>query len=752
MDKLTLLDSLLYKLPDNEIFGNLEYKSELEELYNNRSTEQEGATVELMINFIDNNKEQCHKITEIIYSKKSDKLDDIDFAIYTIIYYFSLGRALKNRGSKLSELNINKFIAPISYLSNRLNHEDSPIKKLRWIPSLFEGLIYAGIDFQKSVNKCSEAISIGKEIEYSEYPLSMAYAIIADDYYEEGYFHKVIQYYKEAKEKWPDSKIINNNLAFVYSVLNFPEAFDALVSYYNLANSSDPLAGYNLASFILSKSEDDKGFDLLKLLTTAYDGFLDNYNNTKSKRYLLEAFSSVVLEDIAHYKIPKFKRTKKKLTITELEEKAARDLLQNLFGDVENFISTTYEINEKLNNFLDDKKTITNENTFVVLKRWSSYTPLIPRAKSTYKGGGFFFTWLNKGIIVDPGPSFLENFLESGFRLSDIDAIICSHGHIDHSQDIERIITLLFEKNDTSENKQKIKLILSPGSASKYGSLLSASAEVIDSTIVLYPDKTINIDDLSLRIHPIKANHFEIFAKADTALSFIIELKDKGTIKYTLGFTNDTGFKDKKNNDIIKAFNSYSFDLLITNIGSISFARLQNLSKISMEKTWFKNLKSNVELTDIFDDPVLIDSLGYKKAKDIELTFFKGKPSTNYEWYSTHLGFRGVLRFAAEKNYKYMIISEFGEELKNYRHLIAKSLNQTLNLENKVITGDIGTKFLLVDGKVLPYCQVQDKFIDKSIIEKVVKNEDFRIIHIAKEVMEVKELRNRLDDMFGIAL
>jgi hypothetical protein len=377
---------------------------------------------------------------------------------------------------------------------------------------------------------------------------------------------------------------------------------------------------------------------------------------------------------------------------------------------------------------------------------------LIPRNQSTYKGGGHFLTWQNKGIVIDPGPSFLESFIESGFRLADINAIICSHGHIDHSQDIERIITLLYEKNDQLEQKQKIKLILSPGNASKYGSLLSASTDVIESTIVLYPDKNIYISDLQLEIQPILANHFEIFARADTALCFALNLFEDSIKKFTIALTNDTGLDTFQNKKINEFFKSLSIDLLIANIGSISFARLQNMSQISMSTQWYEYLQENINVSEAFDNNLLLSSLGYRSYSDLEKTFFNSNNLEYYNWYKTHLGFRGILHLAANANYSYMIISEFGEEIKNYRHLIAKSLNQTLEQGNKILTGDVGTKFLLEDGKVKPYCEVQEDFTENEIVENVVKNEDYRVIHFEKSLLDIPFYVEKINEMFGIII
>lgn len=745
------LESFLLNLFEDELIGNLEYKDTINSLKSTAKTEGEIKIIELLNKLIDNKREECFKDTQFIFLKESDELDTFLYAICSICYYASLIYLHKKGKLKLNELTIKNYIIPVANLKTKLEKSEE-FESFRWIPPFLEGIIYEKYVFQHSIGKYLESIQTATRFSYKEQPLAGVYNAIAILYYEEGYFQESIHYFEMANEIWPESKLILNNKAFIYYIIDDSRAFEALKLCYEKTHENNEMAGYNLASYILSKSKKDINQDVIKMLSESYEMFINEYKRKESSKSLLEAFSCVVLENIAHNSLASLTSKKRIPNLKELEKIASRNLLLNLFGDIENFISTTYDINKELKNFLIDEKTITNENIFLVLKRWSSYTPLIPRSASSFKGGGHFFTWQSKGIVIDPGPSFLESFLECGYRLADIDAIICSHGHIDHTQDIERIITLLYEKNEISVIKQKIKLILSPGNASKYGSLLSASTDVLESTIVLYPNKKIYVSDLQIEIEPILANHYEIFARADTALCFAINLFEDNSKKYTIGFTNDTGLNGESNKNVKEFFKQLSMDLFVANIGSISFARLQYLADISMSPEWFGSLELNMDVEKVFSEDILLESLGYKSYADLNNSFFKNTKVEKYDWYRTHLGFRGVLHLAVETNYKYMIISEFGEELKNYRHLIAKSLNQTLKQKTKIFTGDIGTKFLLENGIVKPFCQVQNIFTDGEMAERLVKNEDFRVIHFEKSILDIPFYQEKISEMFGITI
>lgn len=104
-----------------------------------------------------------------------------------------------------------------------------------------------------------------------------------------------------------------------------------------------------------------------------------------------------------------------------------------------------------------DKKRIICKNYFVVLKRYNSFTPALPRplqCKDQSRGGGYFLRWQGKGIAIDPGFNFIQNLDVIGLSIGNIDAIILTHGHNDHYIDIDPILTLIYEHNDLYANRK----------------------------------------------------------------------------------------------------------------------------------------------------------------------------------------------------------------------------------------------------------------------------------------------------------
>jgi len=119
---------------------------------------------------------------------------------------------------------------------------------------------------------------------------------------------------------------------------------------------------------------------------------------------------------------------------------------------------------------------------FVCMRRYSSAFPLLPRpAAFRAQGGGYLVRlhprteWIKGkpqrdcrpdpsglpmlarqptavprpvGIVVDPGPDFVENLFRTGFSFDDIDMIIVTHDHVDHLNSLEMLLSLLNYRDD----------------------------------------------------------------------------------------------------------------------------------------------------------------------------------------------------------------------------------------------------------------------------------------------------------------
>lgn len=121
-------------------------------------------------------------------------------------------------------------------------------------------------------------------------------------------------------------------------------------------------------------------------------------------------------------------------------------------------------------------------NKFVVLRRWQSFNPKVPRPTGqNIRGGGYFLFWEGKGLVIDPGYNFTQNFYEQGFSIEDIDSILVTHTHPDHDDELNTILTLVEEWNKLNEmrkdgsantHQKHLDLFLNEGAYRKYNSWL----------------------------------------------------------------------------------------------------------------------------------------------------------------------------------------------------------------------------------------------------------------------------------------
>jgi len=259
----------------------------------------------------------------------------------------------------------------------------------------------------------------------------------------------------------------------------------------------------------------------------------------------------------------------------------------------------------------------TRINQFVVLRRWQSFNPKIPRPrKRRVRGGGYFFRWQGKGIVIDPGFDFLQNFYEEGFSLDDIHAILITHSHPDHDDELTSIITLIKEWNEfhqktgRSVNPKQLDLFLNKSAYRKFSSFMHAPnvelGRIIPLPVVTWDKNSIasgkgpirgrnvhidlrkqdfdpdQIDPYHMIIEIVPAWHDDILGKsAAVGIKFHLyndECKDAIGI---IGFTGDTGAyglditKRNQQPNILRVDNQYKdCDVLIAHIGDIRLREL----------------------------------------------------------------------------------------------------------------------------------------------------------------------------------
>lgn len=267
-------------------------------------------------------------------------------------------------------------------------------------------------------------------------------------------------------------------------------------------------------------------------------------------------------------------------------------------------------------------------NKLVVLRRWQSYNPIIPHSgKRRLRGGGYFLLWQGRGIVIDPGYDFIQNFYDEGFSLEDIDAVIVTHSHPDHDNDFANLITLIKEWNEFHEKTgnrdlvKKLDIFLNETVHWKFSSWLQASDVKIGCIISLpvvwwdkdsdnpsegpFRGKNVIIDlcpqpatidsvttkPYNMKIEVIPAWHDDVISKTSAVgLKFYLYNK-AGTIAGIVGYTGDTGaygLDIQDNNDMDDAFkvnNQFrDCDILIAHLGDIRIRELMSVMETNSTK------------------------------------------------------------------------------------------------------------------------------------------------------------------------
>ena len=338
----------------------------------------------------------------------------------------------------------------------------------------------------------------------------------------------------------------------------------------------------------------------------------------------------------------------------------------------------------------------TDRSLLMVLRKWNSYTPALPASPEDERSrGGGYFIWHNgHGTVIDPGFNFIENFHEAGGRICDIHNVILTHAHPDHTAEFETLRTLLFEYNDNIQELNKkqaaklppkrVRFFLNNGAFRKFAGMLDlCEHEFTDRIVTLNRDSEFDLlGDGRLRVLP--AYHDELLSR-DQAVGLLLTLGTTDDPRRIL-FTSDTGL----------------FPLRPETQKPIADAS-QPSSEIG------KQYLQSVQPGDV---DVMLVHIGSIKPEEFDTQ----KEKITDACYPNHLGIIGTARVVAMCRPKLAIVSEFGEEMRDFRFDLIKDLRDTvlrLYFEDKgvqsprVVPGDLAFVYDIIDRTVLD-CATRD--------------------------------------------
>lgn len=378
--------------------------------------------------------------------------------------------------------------------------------------------------------------------------------------------------------------------------------------------------------------------------------------------------------------------------MTTDKESALHDFLKDAIQEIGDqlsakrpldFLEAIEEQENKRANFISSYRRIPIgiDPFLVILRRWNSYTPSLPstfdeksRVGQYSIGGGYFLfvpcvRWeITKGygLVIDPGYNFIHNFGLAGFCLDDIDGILITHAHNDHTNDFESLLALLHERNVKYRGdrlRKTVDLFLNVGSFKKFSNYLDLSKKSADADncignlVVMSPGQSYYVpgreNDLELEIIALFANHHEIVT-ASYAVG--VCLKAAGRNIY---ITGDTG---------------WSFETAEKNIRLLQKHDIDISSEEGSQRIH-----------------IMVSHLGSMKRQEFELIATLDWKNAFYE---NHLGVLGTLSMIQMFEPELCIISEFGEELSQLRIQMAEALEEQakrrLNLNIRCLAGDVG--------------------------------------------------------------
>jgi len=377
---------------------------------------------------------------------------------------------------------------------------------------------------------------------------------------------------------------------------------------------------------------------------------------------------------LAHVKI-KIALLEQRLALQARKEKPPKEVeVKNIIldvfdrmqaeGAVESFRQTIEKNQNKLDSVLavPKERPVRKEKTLYVLRRFNSYTPILAYSGAESRGGGYFLEWNDYGIVIDPGFNFVQNFLEvkdkegnPKFSITDIDAVVITHAHNDHTSDFEALLNLVYEYNDKNKTQKLIDVYLSPSAMKKLIGLFSLQRKIINHIYTLNSDDSQIEITKGLMLGAIPAKHHDIVS-GEYCIGLVFTGEDKKIV-----FTSDTGWSS---NLLQSAYEKHEgCDYLIAHIGTVTQQEMN-----------YPNEQGNIS-----DD------------KDLEERILD----------KHHLGLIGVIKAIETLKPKYVILSEFGEELKGLRCRICKILQSSLaEYTTRVIPGDIALQIRIDNAKV----------------------------------------------------
>lgn len=239
--------------------------------------------------------------------------------------------------------------------------------------------------------------------------------------------------------------------------------------------------------------------------------------------------------------------------------KAIAYMEDTIFPMIDMVIKTKEKLRHDLNTARFIERSV-GPNILKTLHKWNSSSPLF--SSNVSQGGGYLMTLRNHigavhSIAIDPGYDFIDIFRDMDLSIADLDAMIVTHDHDDHTESIEAILSLLAKYNDhvTKDKAKVIDIFGSPGVMLKYQGLFNAldpwGNREVHFKLLIPGSRVDHIGPVSLKekygcvLHPVQAFHQELWTHEESAVGIVIETEmlDGNNDPIRIGITGDTRYE-----------------------------------------------------------------------------------------------------------------------------------------------------------------------------------------------------------------
>jgi len=492
----------------------------------------------------------------------------------------------------------------------------------------------------------------------------------ASPYYKLGALYEKQEKYDDAEKNYKLSIEKDRDYASPYNSLGIlykkQKNYSEAEKYFKLASKADNTWGgyhYNLALVYMAIQDFEKAKVEYKKALDLYTSENDEYGISSTERSISDLKTKIKSQEILDDKtVVSIKDTKIKNILKSIKEKKIDKQIEDNKEKYFEFLKIPEEGNHS-----------TEDAYFEVLRRWNSYTPIVANSFHSSKGGGYFIKIGTKGIVIDPGFNFIDNFRSSGYKFNELTTVLISHAHNDHTSDLESILTLLYKYNKNL--KKKLPDILAKNREEKI-------EDIKDDLIEKEYNKRRKVVDffVTKSVFMKYSGLFELHSKND----YIIHIIEKDQ-SYRI-ITNFWFYTiDAKHDDIISDRDAVGF-LFNFNDVSLIYSGDSGWSK-KIEQKYNNLIKNRTK-----DYIVLLAHIGGFKKSEMDYLNYKGKEREKC-LYKNHLGRIGLCRMNETVKPNICLISEFGEEFTNHRIDMAEIYQSEFKDEIIFTPADIGLKF-----------------------------------------------------------